>query len=708
MSRNQRTDDLDWELEMVSPGRDFLLRRKVKADPWLDVGSIKPAPGDAMEVASRFPNHKLAGITPADEAGWQYEYYLAPLSNQQAYNWEFANGLGEEYDEVSLTYIVPRSTYAPGAIAAPPSLGGRTWTYMGERQVRRDARTDALFVETVHLYRDISAPRAGQEIDMETGLVRAYSERIVAAGTAGQAVDTNGTAKQVRHINALWSLERTLQVAGLAGGGDGTTRSVSDVVNYSWPDVLLGFDFYALPAVDGSIYKIAQRPIYLREAYDGPCAATVTETWTKNPPTPPAITPMLEREVWFDGALLQVPRTRALHAAMVFYEAPGTDHPELGNYLYSQAFEATSLTDWPATYVAAFNVTAAFGGYLSRKLEITRPTMTLFANLLQLTAEPTGGVVGGWTLNWTRFNATGTLSKYRVDINTKPDFTGSFLSGWKNKDMATATTAAVTGLVAGVVYYVRVKAEITANPTAISNTVLVAAEPVVAMEITSPEGVEADGGTLAFGTINPDVSAVVKTITIENTGNVSITGLAAALSGTNADQWAVGAMSGSGALAPGATRTFDVTFDPTTIGAKAATLTITSDNAADVAISLTGTGAYPFVQVQYPGTTDLLNNELGFGAVVGYSTPTTNPKTITLQNQGTIAAYITSVEVPGYASAFAFTGDLITGLPYTLAPAASVTFVITWDGVTDVPVTDLDILGGLYIEGGTHTVEAAT
>jgi hypothetical protein len=704
VTRNGEADDLTFSLEMVSPGRDFLLRRKVEAKPWLGVGQIKPAPGDDIVLKTKFPNHKLAGIVPGEEEGWQYEYYLAPLSNQQAYNWEFANGLSEEYDEVRLTYIVKRADYVPGAIAAPPALGGRTWTYMGERQVRRDARTDALFVETQHLYRDIVTARTGQELDVETGLVRPYSERMVAAGTAGQAVDTNGTAKEVRHINALWSLERTLQVAGLAGGGDGSSRTWSDVLNYSWPDVLLGFSWAVLPKVDGSIEKIVARPVWLREAYDGPCAATITETWTKNPPTPPLITPMQLAEVFFDGALMSIPRTRALHAAITLYEAPGSNHPELGNYLYQEFFPATSLTDWPATYVASFNVTPAFGGYLSKKVEITRPTGTLFANLLQLSGAPTTGTANGWTLNWERLNPVGTLTKYRVDINTKADFTGSFLTGWKNKDMATATTAAVTGMVLGVVYFVRVKATITAQPLAVSNTLLAASEAVVSMKVTSPEGEETDGGSLAFGIANPWAGTVVKTITLENTGNVTITGLAAQLSGTNADQWGVGVL-GSTTLAPGASLMFDVTFDPTSLGSKTATLTIASANAADVAITLTGTGVQSVLQVQYPGTTPLAGNQLGFGSVSGYSTPTTNPKTITLKNTYSVPAYISSVDVPSFSAAFSYSGDLITGLPYTLPPGDSVSFVMTWDGVTDMPKVSMVFGGFSAIEGGNPTVE---
>lgn len=679
MTRNQEVDDPEWMLEMVSPGRDFLLRRKVKADPWLEVGGIKPAPGDDIEIKTRFPNHKLAGVTPADEGGWQYEYYLAPLSNQQSYNWQFANSLGEEYDEVSLTYIVPRASYTPGAISAPPALGGRTWTYMGERQVRRDARTDALFVETVHLYRDISAPRAGQEIDMETGLVRPYEERIVPAGTAGQAVDTNGTAKQVRHLNALWSLERTLQVAGLAGGGNGATRSWGDVVNYSWPDVLLGFNFYALPAADGSLYKIAQRPIYLREAYSGPCAATITETWTKTPPTPPVITPMLEGEVWFDGALLQVPRTRALHPAMVFYEAPGTGHPELGNYLYYQAFEATSLTDWPATYVASFNVTPAFGGYLSRKLEITRPTTTLFANLLQLTGAPTVGVVNGWTLNWQRLNPVGTLVRYRVDINTKPDFTGSYLSGWKNRNMTTALTAAVTGLVPGVVYYARVKAEITAQPTAVSNTLLAAVEPVVAYTLTVVETSQAlsEGSDVDFGTTVTGGSPVVLTIRITNTGNVVLTGLARALSGTHAADWTAAALS-SANLAAGATRDFTLSFVPGADGARVAEVALTTTNGPDVVFQLEGTGVTPTLQVENPIGTPLTSGVSSINMLSDGVQPAQTD--IRLKSVGTGAVTITAINLIGADAAQWFVQTFLSPpLPIALGTSGQHTVELIYE-----------------------------
>ena len=130
---NVRGDEVMQRLRMISPARDFLVVEKVNANAWRDAGRILPAPGDLHPNQARFPGWKVCGITPGDEGGWQEVFYLKPLEDQQEYNWEYANTLGNEYDEVELTYLIPRADYAPGSLGAPPALGGRTWTYMGER-----------------------------------------------------------------------------------------------------------------------------------------------------------------------------------------------------------------------------------------------------------------------------------------------------------------------------------------------------------------------------------------------------------------------------------------------------------------------------------------------------------------------------------------------------------------------------------------------
>ena len=98
--------------------------------------------------------------------------------------------------------------------------------------------------------------------------------------------------------------------------------------------------------------------------------------------------------------------------------------------------------------------------------------------------------------------------------------------------------------------------------------------------------------TVAYGDLQVGVT-LSKEFTITNIGldDLTLTGTFAALSGTNANQWAVVAQPSS-PIAPGASVTFTLNFVPTSAGSKTATLTINSDDSDESAftVSLTGTG----------------------------------------------------------------------------------------------------------------------
>ncbi len=88
-----------------------------------------------------------------------------------------------------------------------------------------------------------------------------------------------------------------------------------------------------------------------------------------------------------------------------------------------------------------------------------------------------------------------------------------------------------------------------------------------------------------FGYLPPGMG-MPTTFTITNTGTVTADTLVAALRGTNPDQFAIGASSCTGSLAGGASCTIDVAPAPTSVGTKAATLTVSSpEGSVDVALT---------------------------------------------------------------------------------------------------------------------------
>lgn len=118
-----------------------------------------------------------------------------------------------------------------------------------------------------------------------------------------------------------------------------------------------------------------------------------------------------------------------------------------------------------------------------------------------------------------------------------------------------------------------------------------------AIQVEQPQGTPLSSGVsvVAYGSSQTGVTTDI-TFTIRNVGleNLTLDGdptPAVALSGTNADQWTVVEQPAL-AISPQGTVTFVVRFQPTSTGAKAATLTVNSDDPTTPAftVSLTGTG----------------------------------------------------------------------------------------------------------------------
>lgn len=93
--------------------------------------------------------------------------------------------------------------------------------------------------------------------------------------------------------------------------------------------------------------------------------------------------------------------------------------------------------------------------------------------------------------------------------------------------------------------------------------------------------------SLAFGPITVGTSSP-QSLTLTNTGNATLTLGALTVTGADPTQFAAGTP-GATTLAPAASTTVSIAFQPTTAGAKSATLTIAS-NGGSPSVELTGTG----------------------------------------------------------------------------------------------------------------------
>ncbi|WP_375560967.1 BspA family leucine-rich repeat surface protein [Bernardetia sp. OM2101] len=171
-----------------------------------------------------------------------------------------------------------------------------------------------------------------------------------------------------------------------------------------------------------------------------------------------------------------------------------------------------------------------------------------------------------------------------------------------------------------------------------------------------------DGDTTPDATDNTDFGNVrvnkVVTYTIQNTGNENLTISSIDISGTNASDFVVSNIAFPATIADGGNTTFDVTFTPSALVTRTATITVNSDDTDEAAydFAIQGTGINPFrttwittdgkITIPTTGTydydiawTNLTNTGVGDGTA---SNVTVNNYTITgLEDNSTYEIAIT-------------------------------------------------------------------
>jgi uncharacterized delta-60 repeat protein len=132
-------------------------------------------------------------------------------------------------------------------------------------------------------------------------------------------------------------------------------------------------------------------------------------------------------------------------------------------------------------------------------------------------------------------------------------------------------------------------------------TLALAAEPAPALRVAGPTqdvfnapGLSAAGDDTDFGRVVIASGTATRSFTLTNTGGAPLTFTGtprAVIGGTHASEFTVAAQPAS-PVAPSGTTTLVVTFAPSAVGARVATLTLTTDDPAQptFAFSLTGTG----------------------------------------------------------------------------------------------------------------------
>lgn len=188
-----------------------------------------------------------------------------------------------------------------------------------------------------------------------------------------------------------------------------------------------------------------------------------------------------------------------------------------------------------------------------------------------------------------------------------------------------------------------------------------------------------------FGSQSICSGNIVRTFTIQNTGNANLTIGAGAITvtGTHAADYSIGGITLPATIAAAGSTTFTVSFDPSGSGIRSAMINIANndcdESTYDFAIQGTGIDAEMNVQGNASNITDgqttpLVSNHTIFDPIQVCSGTFT--RTYTIQNTGTGNLNISSATITGpHASDFSIT----TPPSATVAPGSSGTFVVTFN-----------------------------
>ncbi|MEX2554444.1 MAG: choice-of-anchor D domain-containing protein [Actinomycetota bacterium] len=171
---------------------------------------------------------------------------------------------------------------------------------------------------------------------------------------------------------------------------------------------------------------------------------------------------------------------------------------------------------------------------------------------------------------------------------------------------------------------------------------------------------------MAFGEQRVGTRSPTKTLIISNPGQDTLTVSAVKKVGTNAADFVV-PIPAAFSLAPGATKSINVAFQPTGDGLRKATLEITSNSCTQpkLNVSLVGTGVIPNIVVQ-PNPIDVGTSSVGKKG---------KPTAVTVSNEGAAALKITTIQIIGEnAPDFELSG--LPPVPETLQPDESFVFAI--------------------------------
>lgn len=211
------------------------------------------------------------------------------------------------------------------------------------------------------------SPLKGTNLEPRVGVGYVETTEIVSSDTVVQTgVQSDGTLITFSPVDANFSTKTTTRIASTE------VRTWTEVVNYEWPNVLLGISFKTWQAKNGRGSVIYPVPRY-KQGYTGPQLATVTQYWSAT--QPPTVTPpnLVATGIQYQCPLYSISIPPCLHSTFVLSCTIGTSDPDWESATDSETFPATTYTDWP-TSVFWRESKPDRGGYLVTEWTLQAPT----------------------------------------------------------------------------------------------------------------------------------------------------------------------------------------------------------------------------------------------------------------------------------------------------------------------------------------------
>jgi hypothetical protein len=212
-------------------------------------------------------------------------------------------------------------------------------------------------------------------------------------------------------------------------------------------------------------------------------------------------------------------------------------------------------------------------------------------------------LVSGATLNAT-VNDNGTSTSVTFEYGTTAGY-GSSVTAVQSPlspgSGNTSVSAPVSGLIAGTTYHYRVAAENTEGITYGTDQTFTTLSPEINLQGNATSIADGDATPTTtdhtdFGSVPAASGSITRTFTIQNTGSATLNLTDASpyvtINGTHAGDFSVSS-SPSSSISPGSSTTFQISFDPSAIGTRSATLSIANNDSDEnpYNFSVRGTGA---------------------------------------------------------------------------------------------------------------------